>query len=163
MNNIFKISRFASNYRFLLVILFVGFIFSCGCVDTGNKIVNNSKNSSISPTLNDNTTFITIDPINLHKAGDSFNISGITNIESDRQIKVEVAEDFFRTKRARKDGIFYGVGGNATITESTNGINRWEFHVNTSGWPPQQYYVDVFPASYDENYSKVHSTLNLTS
>lgn len=110
-----------------------------------------------------NTTFITIDPITPHKAGDSFNISGITNIGSDRQIWVEVTEDFFRAKRARKDGIFYGVGGNATITESINGINRWEFHVNTSGWPPQQYYVDVFPASHDENYSKVHSKFNLTS
>ncbi len=110
-----------------------------------------------------NTTVITIDPINPHQVGDSFNISGITNIGSDRQIWVEIAEDYIRATRIRKDGKFYGVAGNATITEGTHGINRWEFHVNTSGWPPQQYYVDVFPASHDENYSKVHSTLNLTS
>ena len=110
-----------------------------------------------------NTTFITIDPINPHKAGDSFNISGITNIGSDRQIWVEIVEDYFGATRIRKDGKFYGVAGNATINEGTNGINRWEFHVNTSGWLPQQYYVNVFPASHDENYSKVHSTLNITS
>ncbi len=163
MNNISKISRFARNYRYLLVILFLGLIFSCGCVDTGNDILNNSDKQDITPALRENSTFITIDPISPHHVGDSFNISGITDIGSDRPIRVEVAEDPLRAIRIRKDGKFYGVGGNATIIESTNGINRWEFHVNTSGWPPQQYYVDVFPASHDEDYPKVYSILNLTS
>lgn len=109
------------------------------------------------------TTFITIDPINPHKAGESFTISGITNIGSDRQILVEIAEDYIQATRIRKDGKFYGIIGNATISQGINGINRWEFHVNTSGWLPQQYYVYVFPASRDENFSRVYSTLNLTS
>jgi hypothetical protein len=163
MNNIFKISTFARNYRFLWVILFAGFILSCGCVYSGNETINNSDKQGGKPAINENTPFITIDPISPHHAGDSFTISGITNFGSDRQIWVEIAEDIFRATRIRNDGKFYGVAGNATIIEGINGINRWEFHVNTSGWPPQPYDVYVYPALHDENYTKVNSTLNLTS
>jgi hypothetical protein len=149
MNKILKVFGFFYNNRLLIGFLLMGIIFSCGCTDVGNPQVN--KNSSNNSIISKNKVIITINPIQSHAEGDIFEISGSTTLGLDQQLKIEVAEDYFRAKRTRNDGIFYGVAGNATIIEGINGINRWVFNVNTTGWLPQQYYVDVFSSSEDSS------------
>ena len=136
----------------LFLVLLIGlFLFTAGCIQPGNTKNSDTPIIPSTPIGDENKSFITINPIPTHVVGDVFDISGRTNVGSDKQLKVEIAEDFFRAKRTRTDGIFYGVAGNATIIAGTNGINRWEFNVNTTGWLPQQYYVTVF--STDDFYS----------
>jgi hypothetical protein len=136
----------------LFFVLLIGlFLFTAGCIQPGNTKNLDTQNIPITPIGTENHSFITINPIPTHVAGDMFDISGMTNLGSDKQLKVEIAEDFFRAKRTRKDGIFYGVAGNATIIAGRNDINQWVFNVNTTGWLPQQYYVTVF--STDDFYS----------
>jgi hypothetical protein len=126
-------------------VLLIGlFIFAAGCIQPGNTKNIDTPIIPNTTTGIENKSFIIINPIPTHVPGDIFEISGITNQGSDKQLKVEIAEDYFRAKRTRKDGIFYGVAGNATIIEGTNDINQWVFNVNTTGWLPQQYYVTVF-------------------
>lgn len=143
--------------QYILVLLILGIIIlNTGCIQLENP---NNIDTPIAPIGGENRSFITINPIPTYNVGDRFDISGITNLGSDEQLKIEIAEDFFRAKRTRTDGIFYGVAGNATIIAGRNDINQWIFNVNTTGWLPQQYYVTVF--STDDIYT--HSDFYLIS
>lgn len=87
---------------------------------------------------------ITIDPINWHSAGESFLITGTTLRPAEQEILIEVmTEDFMSLKSNPKD--IFGQTGTVRSIADAGGIVRWEYVVNTSGWVPDKYLVQVTP------------------
>ncbi len=127
--------------------IFLICIFATGCL--GNL---HSDNTSLLEEkkipLNKTPILITVDPISQQRSGDTFTVSGITNISGDQQVLVFVHEEFL-PRKSRSDGTFYGLMGNATLIEEPDGISRWSFNVNTTGWPSQKYYLEILTSNDD--------------
>ncbi|GAB6286258.1 MAG: hypothetical protein STSR0009_24590 [Methanoregula sp.] len=91
---------------------------------------------------------ITIDPISWHSVGEPFLITGTTRLPADQEILIEVmTEDFMSLKSSPK--IIFGQTGTVRSTTDPDGIGRWKYPVNTSGWVPDTYLVTVTPVSED--------------
>jgi hypothetical protein len=91
---------------------------------------------------------ITIDPISLHSLGEQFLITGTTKLPANQEILIEVmTEDFMSLKSSPK--MIFGQTGTVRSTTDPDGIGRWEYRVNTSGWVPDKYLVTVTPVSED--------------
>ena len=89
---------------------------------------------------------ITIDPISLHSLGEQFLITGTTKLPANQEILIEImTEDFMSRKSHPKN--FFGQTGTVRSTTDPDGIGRWEYQVNTSGWVPDKYLVKVTPVS----------------
>ncbi|MCX6698341.1 MAG: hypothetical protein NTV68_00205 [Methanomicrobiales archaeon] len=89
---------------------------------------------------------ITIDPISLHNLGEQFLITGTTKLPANQEILIEVmTEDFMSLKSLPKN--IFGQTGTVRRTADPDGIGRWEYQVNTSGWVPDKYLVKVTPVS----------------
>jgi hypothetical protein len=86
--------------------------------------------------------FVTLDPVGRHRSGDTFTITGTTNLPEDRLIRIDIHEELLPRKPAM-NSTFYGLMGNATLKKGPDGITRWAFEVNATGLIPQKYFVDV--------------------
>jgi len=73
-------------------------------------------------------------------------ITGTTLLPADQEILVEVMTADFMSHKSRP-GDFFGQTGTVRSTTDPNGIGRWEYTVNTSGWIPGRYLVQVIPVS----------------
>jgi WD40 repeat protein len=89
---------------------------------------------------------ITIDPIDWHGAGESFLITGTTHLPVDQEILIEVMTEDFMSLKSNPKNIF-GQTGTVRSTADADGIVRWEYKVNTSGWIPDKYLLQVTPLS----------------
>lgn len=87
---------------------------------------------------------ITIDPIDWHGAGESFLITGTTLIPAEQEILVEVMTADFLSRKSLPGNVF-GQTGTVRSKTGSDGIGRWEYLVNTSGWIPDKYLVQVTP------------------
>ncbi|MDO9326691.1 MAG: PQQ-binding-like beta-propeller repeat protein [Methanoregula sp.] len=97
---------------------------------------------------------ITIDPIDWHGAGESFLITGTTHLPADQEILVEVMTADFLSRKSLPGNVF-GQTGTVRSKAGPDGIGRWEFQVNTSGWVPDKYLVQVTPLP---EYGSTHFT-----
>lgn len=89
---------------------------------------------------------ITIDPIRWYSAGESFSITGTTLLPAEQEILIEVmTKDFMSLKSNPKD--IFGQTGTVKSMTGPGGISRWEYLVNTSGWVPDKYLIQVTPLS----------------
>lgn len=87
---------------------------------------------------------ISIDPIGWRSTGEQFLITGTTLLPADQEILVKVmTADFMSHKAVPLD--FFGQTGTIRSTTESNGIGRWEFTVNTSGWVPDKYLIQITP------------------
>ena len=90
------------------------------------------------------TPSITIDPIDWHSTGESFLITGTTRLPAEQEILIEVmTEDFMSLKSNPKD--IFGQTGTVRSIADTGGVVRWEYSVNTTGWIPDKYLVQLTP------------------
>jgi WD40 repeat protein len=89
---------------------------------------------------------ITIDPIGWHSAGEPFLITGTTLLPADHEILIEVITADFMSHRSQPRE-FFGQTGTMRSTTGPDGVGRWEYPVNTSGWIPDRYLVQVIPVS----------------
>ncbi|MCK9591624.1 MAG: hypothetical protein M0Q91_06420 [Methanoregula sp.] len=87
---------------------------------------------------------ITIDPINWHSTGESFLIRGTTCLPTDQEILIEVMTEDFMSLKSNPKNI---LGQTVTVRSiaDADGIARWEYKVNTSGWIPDKYLIQVTP------------------
>jgi hypothetical protein len=89
---------------------------------------------------------ITIDPIRWYSAGESFLITGTTLVPAEQEILIEVMTEDFMSLKSNPKNIF-GQTGTVRSMTGPGGIGRWEYRVNTSGWVPDKYLVQVTPLS----------------
>jgi hypothetical protein len=108
---------------------------------TLNAITNTTKADS-------QVFWINIDPISDHNIGDLLIISGTTNLEESDELLVQVIPEWWSDVKKRSQcagreiadqsaiGIIYPIPGNNTS-------NSWNFTINSSTFPAQNYYIYV--------------------
>jgi hypothetical protein len=120
-------------------------ILLTGCL--GNIPSDNT--TTLTPETQVETTpmFISLDPVSQIQTGESFTITGTTNLPADQQIHINVYEEPLSMKP--KSG-FFSFSGNATRTIS-DGVSHWKFDVNTTGLVWQKYYIGVSADGQDHD------------
>jgi trimeric autotransporter adhesin len=84
---------------------------------------------------------ITLFPVPEKMVGDTFTISGTTNLAINDTILVEVTSSSFKPTTKSENGEFGGASGTVTVRKGTDGLNRWSFPVNASTFKPDEYLV----------------------
>lgn len=84
-----------------------------------------------------------ITPIGTITVGQSFILSGTTNLAPGDQLQVEITSSSFGPTPKGEGGGFSGVSGVVIVKEGTGGVNTWQFPVDTTGWIPDDYIVLV--------------------
>lgn len=108
-------------------------------------------NALDSPNVDDTYTKLTfvvqepqifIDPIGDKEAGSKFTISGTTNLAVGDKLIIDVTSAAFQpTKKTEATG-FASASGTATV-EKGDGMNKWSFEVDATGFKPDQYIVKI--------------------
>ena len=167
-----------------LWIFCITFLVCAGCVSTPPheenvdtksiplKIVTERYQPALSPELSNviinstiNTSspyWITIDPISDHTIGDKFTVRGTTNLNKSERLYITVSESWFRDVRHR-----YQCGGEGNLRAMAfintyprkNGINLWNFSIDTAGFPTETYDVEIYGELHDVS---VQASFNLT-
>jgi hypothetical protein len=129
-----------------LGIIFMMCIFLTGCL--GNIPSDNT--TTLTPEKQEGTTpmFISLDPVSQIQTGESFTITGTTNLPADQQIHIDVYEELLSIKP--KSG-FFSFSGNAARTMRSDGVSHWKFDVNTTGLVQQKYYIEVSADGQDHD------------
>ncbi len=87
--------------------------------------------------------FINIDAISDKTVGETFTITGTTNLAVDDTFLVTVTSSSFQPTQKTTGGEFSGVSGSTTVVKGTGVDNTWSFDVDTTGFKPDQYIVTV--------------------
>ncbi len=97
--------------------------------------------ASVTFSIGNPSTFI--NPVGEHMTGDQFTIGGSTNLAAGDNLLVQVtSSSFYPTKKTRPSGVS-GASGMVTVIQGSEGYNQWSFKVNTTGWTPDEYLVQV--------------------
>ena len=86
---------------------------------------------------------ISIDPIGLHKAGDTVIITGRTNLPGDPLIGVYVRCIHSQTIKKMVLPCDWTSGEATVLQEPSGGFRRWYFVANTTGFAPDHYLVEA--------------------
>jgi hypothetical protein len=84
-----------------------------------------------------------IDPIGDHAVGDTFTITGSTNIAAGNNLLVEITSSSFKPSQKSQSGEFSGSSGTVTVQAGSGGMNRWSFYVDASTFRPDEYLVKI--------------------
>ena len=88
--------------------------------------------------------WIVINSIGDKHIGDSFVITGTTNLAVGDQLIVETKSASFQLTDKTQASGFSGGSGTVTVTAGDkDGVNNWEFNVDTAAFTPDQYIVTV--------------------
>jgi hypothetical protein len=90
-----------------------------------------------------------IKPIGTQYIGDTFTISGSTNLAVGDTLTVEIISSSFKPTQKAQSGEFSGSSGTVQVTPGTNGYNRWSFDVDSSTFKPDEYIVKVSGVTVD--------------
>jgi len=134
-----------------------GFIFAQGITPVNLKSLKASDaataliNALDSPYVDDTYTKITfvidepqifIDPIGDKEAGSKFTISGTTNLAVGDKLIIDVTSAAFQPSKKTEASGFGSTSGTATV-EKGDGMNKWSFEVDATGFKPDQYIVKI--------------------
>lgn len=88
--------------------------------------------------------WIVINAIGDKHVGDSFTISGTTNLAVGDNLIVEATSASFKPTDKTQSSGFVGAAGTVSVTAGDkDGVNNWEFNVDTASFIPDQYIVTV--------------------
>jgi hypothetical protein len=90
-----------------------------------------------------------INPIGDHYIGDTFTITGSTNLAVGDDLLVEIYSSSFGPTRKVQAGEFSGSTGLVKVEPGTNGYNTWSFYVDTSAFKADEYLVKVSGVTQD--------------
>ena len=108
-------------------------------------------NALDSPNVDDTYTKLTfvieepqifIDPIGDKEAGSKFTISGTTNLAVGDKLIIDVTSAAFQPSKKTEASGFGSTSGTATV-EKGDGMNKWSFEVDATGFKPDQYIVKI--------------------
>ena len=84
-----------------------------------------------------------INPISDHYVGDTFTISGSTNLAAGDELTVDVTSASFNPTNKAQSGEFSGKSGVVKVVQGDDNYNHWSFDVDTASFKPDQYIVKV--------------------
>jgi trimeric autotransporter adhesin len=84
-----------------------------------------------------------INPIGTHAVGDTFTISGNTNLAVGDELLVEIYSSSFKPTSKQQSGEFSGATGVVKVVPGSGSYNRWSFDVDASTFRPDEYIVKV--------------------
>ncbi|MDE4907852.1 DUF3821 domain-containing protein [Methanogenium marinum] len=88
--------------------------------------------------------WIMIDAIGDQYVGETFTISGTTNLAVGDSLIVEATSSSFKPTDKSQSGAFSGSSGTVLVTAGDkDGMNTWEFAVDASSFTPDEYIVTV--------------------
>ena len=90
-----------------------------------------------------------IKPIGTQYIGDTFTITGSTNLAVGDTLTVEIISSSFKPTQKAQSGEFSGSSGTVQVMPGTNGYNRWSFDVDSSTFKPDEYIVKVSGVTVD--------------
>jgi hypothetical protein len=90
-----------------------------------------------------------IRPIGTKYVGDTFTITGSTNLAVGDSLMVEITSSSFKPTQKAQSGEFSGSSGTVQVMPGTNGYNRWSFDVDSSTFKPDEYLVKVSGVTVD--------------
>jgi hypothetical protein len=90
-----------------------------------------------------------INPIGNRYVGDTFTLSGSTNLAAGNDLLVEIYSSSFGPTRKVEGSGFSGSSGTVTVIPGTNGYNTWSYFVDTSTFRPDEYLVKVSGVTRD--------------
>jgi len=87
--------------------------------------------------------FISLDSVGDRKIGDKFILTGKTNLAIDDNVQIEIYSSSFKPTQKSASGEFSGATGTVKVVkdDSNTGLNRIEFHVDTSTFKEDEYIV----------------------
>jgi hypothetical protein len=90
-----------------------------------------------------------INPIGNHYVGDTFTLSGSTNLAVGNDLLIEIySSSFSPTQKVQGSG-FSGSSGTVKVMPGTGGYNMWSFDVDTSTFRADEYIVRVSGVTRD--------------
>jgi hypothetical protein len=90
-----------------------------------------------------------IRPIGTKYIGDTFTITGSTNLAVGDALMVEITSSSFKPTQKAQSGEFSGSAGTVQVMPGTNGYNHWSFDVDASTFKPDEYLVKVSGVTLD--------------
>jgi hypothetical protein len=90
-----------------------------------------------------------IKPIGTKYVGDSFTITGSTNLAVGDSLIVEIVSSSFKPTQKAQSGEFSGSSGTVQVMPGTTGYNRWSLDVDSSTFKPDEYVVKVSGVTVD--------------
>ena len=105
----------------------------------------------------ENTT-ATFNPVGDHYVGDTFTITGSTNLAVGNDLLVEIYSSSFKPTQKAQSGEFSGSSGTVTVVPGPYGYNMWSFDVDASSFKPDEYIIKVSAVTNDVTAS---STFNI--
>jgi hypothetical protein len=90
-----------------------------------------------------------IKPIGTKYVGDTFTITGSTNLAAGDTLMVEITSSSFKPTQKAQSGEFSGSSGTVQVMPGTSGYNRWSFDVDSSTFKPDEYTVKVSGVTVD--------------
>ena len=88
--------------------------------------------------------WIMIDPVGDKYVGETFTITGTTNLAVGDALIVEATSSSFKPTEKTQSGAFSGASGTVLVTAGDkDGVNVWEFAVDASSFTPDEYIVKV--------------------
>jgi len=84
-----------------------------------------------------------INPIGDHYVGDTFTLSGTTNLAVGDNLQVEITSSSFSPSTKSSDTSFAGTAKTIQVQAGSNGKNQWSLPVDTSSFKPDEYVVKV--------------------
>ncbi|KAF1078184.1 hypothetical protein MKMG_00924 [Methanogenium sp. MK-MG] len=104
--------------------------------------------------------WIMIDAIGDRYAGDIFHLTGTTNLAVGDRLIVDVTSSSFRPTETTPASEFIGSSGTVFVTAGENeGVNVWDFTVNTSSFIPDEYIVRVEGIVPDQTATRIFNVL----
>ncbi len=86
---------------------------------------------------------VTLDPLGTYTAGELVSITGTTNLAPGDQLLIEVTSSSFGPTSKEQSGAFSGVSSTVTVQAGSGGTNTFGYLVNTAGFTPDTYLVQV--------------------
>jgi hypothetical protein len=84
-----------------------------------------------------------VNPIPDHRVGDTFTISGSTNLAVGDKLSVDVYSSSFVPTSKSQSGEYSGASGVVEVMPGSNGYNQWSFAIDATGFKPDEYMVKV--------------------
>jgi hypothetical protein len=90
-----------------------------------------------------------INTVGDHAVGDRFTVAGSTNLAVGDTILIQIYSQSFGPEPKGQSEGFSGTSGTVQVVQGTGGLNRWSFGVDSSGWTPGAYLLEVTSATMD--------------
>jgi len=152
----------------LILVLLLSILFTAGCLSENTHETPPTTSTTpvpvvtfIRPTIvqpqclplnqDNNTCCILINPVGKHSVGEVFEINGTTNLDVESRIILDLYEPEFHglppgsTVSPTPYYQYSGTKGYVKIETGANGINRWSYQVDLSGYhAPNSYGLHVY-------------------